>query len=242
MAPSCASRAHAMPLARPRPRPGCFREAFGNGRALCAPYGMPTRAHSEPFWAPIAWHAHAAAMHYKNATPLSSLSFFPILSILFQFSSLQNLMDRKRKSTASKGKEKLTALPRRKSPRLAGLSPALPPISPKTVLKPNKLLVLALAANALDLHSKQMEVAKTTLLEEQKVTKGKRTAKNSVKPVRCRFSQRIIAKDGPSRPKPKKVEVINLSSDDEAEEKGKEAAVKQPILVANQEEVEEEEE
>ncbi|MED6197602.1 hypothetical protein PIB30_058048 [Stylosanthes scabra] len=128
-------------------------------------------------------------------------------------------MDHKRKLLASKGKGKLTTPPSQKSPKLAGLSPSLPPISSKIVLKPNNLLVLALAANSFDPHSRTVENTKAPILEELKATKGKRTARISVKPVRRRFSQRIIAKDGLFRPKPKKAEVINLSSDDEAEEK-----------------------
>ncbi|MED6143931.1 hypothetical protein PIB30_010595 [Stylosanthes scabra] len=47
---------------------------------------------------------------------------------------------------------------------------------------------------------------------------------------------------GPSRPKPEKVEVIDLVSDDEAEEKDAEAAMEQPPLVVNQAKLEDEEE
>ncbi|MED6198246.1 hypothetical protein PIB30_064301 [Stylosanthes scabra] len=43
-------------------------------------------------------------------------------------------MDSKRKSLVAKGKGKLAMPPTRKSPRLAGLSPSLPPTSPKSVL------------------------------------------------------------------------------------------------------------
>ncbi|MED6201076.1 hypothetical protein PIB30_091428 [Stylosanthes scabra] len=41
------------------------------------------------------------------------------------------------------------------------------------------------------------------------------------------------AKGGPSCSKPKTVEVINLSSDDEADRRNKEAAISQLVLVAN---------
>ncbi|MED6205627.1 hypothetical protein PIB30_019374 [Stylosanthes scabra] len=82
-----------------------------------------------------------------------------------------------------------------------------------------------------------MEHAAIVSKENRSMIQGKRTTRISVKPVRHRYSQRIIA-----RPKPKKVEVINLSNDDEAEVKGKETTVEQPILVANQEEPKEEEE
>ncbi|MED6114093.1 hypothetical protein PIB30_076987 [Stylosanthes scabra] len=116
-------------------------------------------------------------------------------------------MNRKRKQVASKAKEKLTTPPTRKSLRLVGIPPSPPPNSPKSVLKSSKLLVLALAADALNPHFKA--------------------------PIRQRFSQRIIAKGGPSRPKPKKVEVINLSSDNEADIRSREAAKEQPIMVVD---------
>ncbi|MED6127120.1 hypothetical protein PIB30_085096 [Stylosanthes scabra] len=121
-------------------------------------------------------------------------------------------MDRKRKSLVTKGKGKLAMPPTRKSPRFLGLPPSLPPTSPKFVLGPNKLLVLAIAAARVETHPKAQENV-----------------------------QRIIDRGGPSRPKPKKVEVINLVSDDE-EAKDVEVAVEQPPLVVNQAELEDEEE
>ncbi|MED6161700.1 hypothetical protein PIB30_063195 [Stylosanthes scabra] len=51
--------------------------------------------------------------------------------------------------------------------------------------------------------------------------KGKKAARISVKPLRKRFSQRIIARGGPSRPKPKKAVVIDLVSDEEEEAQDK---------------------
>ncbi|MED6152213.1 hypothetical protein PIB30_089703 [Stylosanthes scabra] len=66
-----------------------------------------------------------------------------------------------------------------------------------------------------------------------KTAKAKKTTRISVKPVRQRFSQRIIVKGGPSRPKPKKVEVINLSSDNEADIRSRETAEEQPVMVAD---------
>ncbi|MED6120728.1 hypothetical protein PIB30_023660 [Stylosanthes scabra] len=56
-------------------------------------------------------------------------------------------MDRKRESKDAKGKGKLTMPPTRKSLRLAGLPPFVPTItSPRSVLRPNKLLMQAIAA------------------------------------------------------------------------------------------------
>ncbi|MED6147449.1 hypothetical protein PIB30_044132 [Stylosanthes scabra] len=136
-------------------------------------------------------------------------------------------MNRKRKSMAAKGKEKLTAPSTQKSPRLAGLPPSLPPSSPKFVLGPNKLLVLAVAASAFGVHSKAREDPQAPVVEQPKVVKGKSTARISVKPIQKRFSQRIIARGGPSRPKPKKIEVINLGSDDEGEKKMETAVEKE---------------
>ncbi|MED6126840.1 hypothetical protein PIB30_082380 [Stylosanthes scabra] len=114
-------------------------------------------------------------------------------------------MDCKRKSVVVKGKKRLTAPPTRKSPRLAGLPPSLSPSSPKFVLGPSKLLVLALAANAMRIHSKArenpqilihskaQESPQAPVVEKPKDMKGKRTARISVKPIQRRFSQRIIA-------------------------------------------------
>ncbi|MED6150836.1 hypothetical protein PIB30_076407 [Stylosanthes scabra] len=100
-------------------------------------------------------------------------------------------MTHKRKSVAIKGKEKLATPPTRKSPRLAGLPPSLPPTSPKSVLRLNKLLVLAIAVDTVRIHSKAQESPQ---------------------------APRIIARGGPSRPKPTKIEVINLVIDEEKED------------------------
>ncbi|MED6176040.1 hypothetical protein PIB30_084142 [Stylosanthes scabra] len=151
-------------------------------------------------------------------------------------------MDRKRKSLVAKGKGKLAMPPTRKSTRLAGLPPSLPPVSPKSVLGPNKLLVLAIAAGRVEPRPKAQASAQAPVVEPPKDIKGKKTARISVKPLRKRFSQWIIARGGHSRPKPKKVEVIDLVSNDEEEEKDAEAAMEQPPLVVNQAELEDEEE
>ncbi|MED6140621.1 hypothetical protein PIB30_095014 [Stylosanthes scabra] len=91
---------------------------------------------------------------------------------------------------AAKGKGKLATPPTRKSPRLAGLPPSLPPTSPKSVLRPNKLLVLAIAVDAVRIHSKARESPQ---------------------------APRVIARGAPSRPKPTKIEVIDLVGDEEKE-------------------------
>ncbi|MED6122387.1 hypothetical protein PIB30_039220 [Stylosanthes scabra] len=133
--------------------------------------------------------------------------------------------------------------PTRKSPRLAGLPPSLPPTSSKSVLGPNKLLVLAIVAARVETRPKAQENVQVPVVEPPTDIKGKKIARISVKPLRKRFSQRIIARGGPSRPNPKKVEVIDLVSEDEAEEeKDAETAMEQPPLVVNQGEPEDEEE
>ncbi|MED6147782.1 hypothetical protein PIB30_046893 [Stylosanthes scabra] len=53
---------------------------------------------------------------------------------------------------------------------------------------------------------------------------------------------RVIARGGPSRPKPKKAVVIDLVSDEEEETQGKETVAEEPPLVATQAEEKEEEE
>ncbi|MED6192742.1 hypothetical protein PIB30_012912 [Stylosanthes scabra] len=138
-------------------------------------------------------------------------------------------MDRKRKLVAAKGKGKL-AMPRtRKSPCLAGLPPSLPP-TPKSVLGPNKLLVLAIAAAKVETHHKAQENIQAPVVKLPTDIKGKKNARISMKPLRKRFSQRIIARCGPSRPKPKKVEVIDLISDEEEEAQEIEVAMEPPTL------------
>ncbi|MED6210939.1 hypothetical protein PIB30_068875 [Stylosanthes scabra] len=149
---------------------------------------------------------------------------------------------RARKSEGAKGKGKLAMPPTQKSPRLAGLPPFVPPTSPKSVLRPNKLLVLATAAAAVEIHPKARGTAQTPVEKPPTDTKGKKTARISVKPLRKWFSQRIIARGGPSRPNPKKAVVIDLVCDEEKETQEKEAVMEQPPVVANQEEPEDEEE
>ncbi|MED6173770.1 hypothetical protein PIB30_062726 [Stylosanthes scabra] len=150
-------------------------------------------------------------------------------------------MDHKRKSKDEKGKGKLAMPPTRKSPRLVGLPPFVPPTSPKSVLRPNKLLVLAIAVDAVEIHPKARGTAQAPVEKPPTDIKGKKTARISVKPLRKWFFQRIIARGGPCRPKPKKAVIIDLVSDEEEETQEK-AAMDQPPVVANQEEPEDEEE
>ncbi|MED6109558.1 hypothetical protein PIB30_034868 [Stylosanthes scabra] len=150
-------------------------------------------------------------------------------------------MDRKRKSEHAKRKGKLAMPPTRKSPRLAGLLPFAPLASPKSVIRSNKLLVLAIAAARGERNLKAQASAQATVEKPPANVKGKKAARISVKPLRKRFSQRIIARGGPSRPKPKKSVVIDLVYDEEEEARDKETATEEPLLVANQAEEEEEE-
>ncbi|MED6220381.1 hypothetical protein PIB30_044260 [Stylosanthes scabra] len=149
-------------------------------------------------------------------------------------------MDRKWKSEDAKRKEKLAMPPTRKSPRLASLLPFAPPASPKSVLRSNKLLVLAIAAARGEPNPKAQASAQAIVEKPPADVKGKKAARISVKPLRKRFPQRIIAYGGPSRPKPKKAVVIDLVGDEEEEARDKETAAEEPPLVAAQAEEEEE--
>ncbi|MED6157716.1 hypothetical protein PIB30_025828 [Stylosanthes scabra] len=103
-------------------------------------------------------------------------------------------------------------------------------------------IVLAIAAERIEPRPKAQESVQAPVVKPLKDIKGKKTARISMKPLRKRFSQGIFARGGPSRPKPKKVEVIDIVSDDEAEEKNAEDAMKQPPLVVNHAKLEDEEE
>ncbi|MED6174572.1 hypothetical protein PIB30_070308 [Stylosanthes scabra] len=123
-------------------------------------------------------------------------------------------MDRKRESEDAKGNEKLTMPPTWKSPRLAGLPPFVPTTtSPRAMLRPNKLLVQAIASVKGEPSPKAS--AQATVETPSVDIKGKKAIRISVKPLRKRFSQRIIACGGPSRPKPKKAEEKEEEEDPE---------------------------
>ncbi|MED6194385.1 hypothetical protein PIB30_028000 [Stylosanthes scabra] len=136
-------------------------------------------------------------------------------------------MDRKRKSVVAKGKGKLATPPTRNLRAWWGYLPLC-----------HQLLPTAKA----ETRPKAQENIQAPVVKPSTDIKAKKTARISVKPLRKRFSQRLIARGGPSRPKPKKVEVIDLISDEEEEAQEKEAAMEQPPLVANQEEPEFDEE
>ncbi|MED6210351.1 hypothetical protein PIB30_063296 [Stylosanthes scabra] len=125
-------------------------------------------------------------------------------------------MDRKGKSEDAKRKGKLAMPPTRKFPRLAGLLPFAPPASPRSVLRSNKLLVLAIAAAKGEPNPKAQASAQATVEKPSVNVKGKKVARISVKPLRKR--------------------------DEEEETQGKETAAEEPPLVATQAEEKEEEE
>ncbi|MED6132810.1 hypothetical protein PIB30_022274 [Stylosanthes scabra] len=251
--PSLGARArpcvHTMTVARPRPCTWCSRTNYWK---VNAPAPLPCRA-------------CAIASGIKNRIPSLFHSFSPqflssapilstpklthshtttptlLLCAKLAYFTLPSRMDRKRKSEDEKRKGKLAMPPTRKSPCLAGLLSFAPPASPKSVLRSNKLLVLAIAAARGEPNPKAQASAQATVEKPSVDIKGKKFARISVKPLRKRFSQRIIARGGPFRPKPKKAVVIDLVSDEEEEAQGKETAAEEPPLVATQAEEEEEE-
>ncbi|MED6224371.1 hypothetical protein PIB30_083286 [Stylosanthes scabra] len=124
-------------------------------------------------------------------------------------------------------------------------SPLLP--SPTSVIVPKKLLVLALAA-PMTTPPSVVTVSKNPIapiLETLQPCKIKRTARMSVKPIRRRFSQRIIARGGPSQPVITERIIIDDSSDSEinknVEDDVKEQNAMDEPLVPEEEEVPEEE-
>ncbi|MED6207091.1 hypothetical protein PIB30_032672 [Stylosanthes scabra] len=128
-------------------------------------------------------------------------------------------MDRKRKSEDANRKGKLAMPSTRKSLRLVGLLPFAPPASPRTVLRSNKLLVLAVAAARKELNPKAKASAQATVEKPLVDVKGKKATQIS----------------------PKKAVVIDLVSDEEGEVQGKETATEEPLLIATQAEEKEEE-
>ncbi|MED6173233.1 hypothetical protein PIB30_057394 [Stylosanthes scabra] len=91
---------------------------------------------------------------------------------------------------------KIRTPPSRASPRLAALKDSLLLPSPTSVIRPEKLLVMALAA-PMTTPPSVATVSKNPIvpiLETPQPRKIRRTARMSVKPIRHRFSERIIAK------------------------------------------------
>ncbi|MED6165075.1 hypothetical protein PIB30_096133 [Stylosanthes scabra] len=181
-------------------------------------------------------------------------------------------MDRKRNQVALKGKEEVRALPTRMSPRLAALrapcsplikmrtpplraSPRLAalkdsplPLSPTFVLRPKKLLVIALALPKpiLPLVTHVQKDPETPISEIPRVPKMRRTARISVKPVWLEFPERVLAERGPSIATTKEKVVINDSSDGETSKRVDDnmelIAMDEPFVQVEEVEEEEEEE
>ncbi|MED6125722.1 hypothetical protein PIB30_071387, partial [Stylosanthes scabra] len=151
-------------------------------------------------------------------------------------------MDHRRKQLTSKGKEKLITPPTRASPRLAAMKTPHSPASPVSLLQPKKLLVLAIAAKTLGSHSKVAGNLRTPIMGDSRTTKVRRTARIFVKPIKRRFSVRIVAKGVPSKVAPKEAEVIDIISDSEKDMRDDEAALELTAIdgAFNQEDEEEE--
>ncbi|MED6149931.1 hypothetical protein PIB30_067326 [Stylosanthes scabra] len=182
-------------------------------------------------------------------------------------------MDRKRNQAALKGKEEVRAPPTRMSPRLAALrAPRSPPIkmrtpplrasprlaalkgsplplSPTSVLRPKKLLVLTLAVPKpiLPPVTPVQKDPETPIPEIPRVPKMRRTAQISVKPVWLQFLERVLAERGSSIATTKEKVVINDSSDSETSKRVEDdnmelIAMDEPFVQVEEVEEEEEEE
>ncbi|MED6163252.1 hypothetical protein PIB30_078153 [Stylosanthes scabra] len=182
-------------------------------------------------------------------------------------------MDRKRNQAALKGKEevrapltrmspRLTALriprsplikmrtpPLRASPRLAALKDSPLPLSPTSVLRPKKLLVLALVVPKpiLPPVTPVQKDPETPIPEIPRVPKWRKTARILVKPVWLQFPERVLAEKGPSIATTKEKVVINDSSDSETSKRLEDdnmelIAMDEPFVQVEEVEEEEEEE
>ncbi|MED6186899.1 hypothetical protein PIB30_071082 [Stylosanthes scabra] len=144
---------------------------------------------------------------------------------------------------------KMRTPPLRASPRLAALknSPLL--LSPTSVLRPKKLLVLTLAVSKpmLPPVTPVQKYQETPIPEIPRVPKMRRTARISVKAVWLQFPERVLAERRPSIAITKEKVVINDSSDSETS-KGVEddnmelIAMDEPFVQVEEVEEEEEEE
>ncbi|MED6182870.1 hypothetical protein PIB30_032793 [Stylosanthes scabra] len=133
-------------------------------------------------------------------------------------------MDRKRNQAALKGKEKVRAPPTRISPMLAALrAPQSPPLKMQT--PPSRASPRLTRLNPHLLQCTCSERLRTPIPEIPRMTKTRKTARISVKPVWRQFSERVIAKGGPSTVATKEKVVINDSSDSEISEKIEVAAM-----------------
>ncbi|MED6189722.1 hypothetical protein PIB30_098753 [Stylosanthes scabra] len=182
-------------------------------------------------------------------------------------------MDRKRNQAALKGKEEVRTPPTRMSPRLAALrAPHFPPIkmrtppsraspriailkdsplplSPTSVLRPKKLLVLALVVpEPMPPPVTPVQTdSETPILEIPRVPKMRRTARISVKPVWLQFPERVLAERRPSIATTKEKVVINDSSDSETSKRVEDdnmelIVMDEPFVQVEEVEIEEEEE
>ncbi|MED6139498.1 hypothetical protein PIB30_084415, partial [Stylosanthes scabra] len=182
-------------------------------------------------------------------------------------------IDRKRNQAALKRKEEVRAPPTRMSPRLAALTaPRSPPIkmrtpplrasprlaalkdsplplSPTSVLRPKKLLVLALAVPKpiLPPVTPVQKDPETPILEIPRVPKMRRTARILIKPVWLQFPERVLTERGPSIAITKEKVVINDSSDSETSKRVEDdnmelITMDEPFVQVEEVEEEEEEE
>ncbi|MED6222187.1 hypothetical protein PIB30_061921 [Stylosanthes scabra] len=196
---------------------------------------------SRLFGPPNAWCARALRPRIRAVTLQLKTRSSPILPHSNSF-LLTLLMDRKRKQITPKRKGKLIVPPTKKSPRLVAMQTSQPPVSPTSVLKPNKLVVLALVANTLTPHSKAVEDIQAPVTKSPKAVKVGKTARMSLKPLEHRFSARLRAQGGPSKVPKKEIEVISLISGDEENPRDVGTAVRQIAKDTNVDQGDEEEE
>ncbi|MED6198766.1 hypothetical protein PIB30_069653 [Stylosanthes scabra] len=104
---------------------------------------------------------------------------------------------------------------------VTGWSDSPLPLSPTSVLRPKKLLVLALAVPKpmLPPVNPVQKDLETPIPEIPRVPKMRRTARISVKPVWLQFPKRVIVEKGPSIVATKEKVVIDDSSDSETSKK-----------------------
>ncbi|MED6128654.1 hypothetical protein PIB30_099962, partial [Stylosanthes scabra] len=144
---------------------------------------------------------------------------------------------------------KMRTPPLRASPRLAALKDSPLPLSPTSVLRPKKLLVLALTVPKpiLPPVTHVQKDPETPISEIPRVPKMRRTARISAKPVWLQFPERVLAERGLSMATTKKKVVINDNSDSETSKKVEDdnmelIAMDEPFVQVEKVEEEEEEE
>ncbi|MED6189676.1 hypothetical protein PIB30_098387 [Stylosanthes scabra] len=156
-------RIRAMALVRPRVSTWCYRERSWKGHALLM---LRTR---EPvttrFWAPVAWGARALGTVRPRDVVCTLKPNAP--------------HDAQKAVNGSKGEGEARHTTHSKISAIGGVTPSLPPTSPKSMLRPNKILVLAIAADEVRIHSKAWGSPQAPVVEPPKDVKGKRTARIS---------------------------------------------------------------